>query len=396
MEAFQVDGRSRSPAETYALVEPHLSRLGISRVARQTGLDRVGLPCFAAIRPNSRSLAAHYGKGLTDDAARVAAVMEAVEFAIAEEPSVRKRVATANDLVGDGHDIFDCRSLLPPGLGLDPELELIWVEGERLATGGPIFVPADAITLGDLLPRLTDIAKTTNGLASGNNRDEAVLHGLCELIERDALTIWSLQNEDFAAKSGFRPEDLANRTVDALQRQLEAAGLGLRLFDLTTNIGVPVVHAMVGEPSSLPARLFDVAAGTCCHPETARATISAIAEAIQSRLTNIAGSRDDFSASEYAEELPPELQALVMGAHGPALPPRGLPPGRSTRELIAHVVSQLAACGIEDMVVVPLSGEDLDVSVIRVLSGQLEDCLGNANWWPQVRALGAAVGGYAR
>jgi len=42
------DGRARPAAETYALIEPHFARLGVSRVARQTGLDRIGIPCWFA------------------------------------------------------------------------------------------------------------------------------------------------------------------------------------------------------------------------------------------------------------------------------------------------------------------------------------------------------------
>jgi YcaO-like protein with predicted kinase domain len=393
IEGNEVYGRLRSPAETYALVEPHLSRFGISRVARQTGLDRIGLPCFAAIRPNSRSLAAHYGKGLTDAAARTAAVMEAVEFAIAEEPNVPKCVATANDLFASGAAVFDCRSLLPPACGLDMDLELVWAEGERLATGEPVFVPMDAVTLGDLVPRLTDIARTTNGLASGNNRDEAVLHGLCELIERDALTLWSLQQGERAKRAGFRPQDLHNDTVDALARQLADADVQLRLFDLTTNIGVPVIHAMLAESPGGPSRLFDVAAGTSCHPDASRAAVAAITEAAQSRLTNIAGSRDDFATSEYDQRLPPELADLAMAGQGSAPPPASSPSRRSIRESLAYVVGRLDACGISDVVVVPLGGGDLGVSVVRVLSSQLEDCLGNANWWPRARALVASRAG---
>ena len=53
-------------AETLRRVWPYLSDHGITRVARQTGLDRVGISCWAAFRPNSRSLAGAQGKGLSD------------------------------------------------------------------------------------------------------------------------------------------------------------------------------------------------------------------------------------------------------------------------------------------------------------------------------------------
>lgn len=380
--------RARSPSETYALIEPHFMRLGISRVARQTGLDRIGLPCFAAIRPNSRSLATHYGKGLSDAAARTAAAMEAVEFAIAEEPNVPMCVSTLDDLVKRGADVFDCKRLLPLGEPLDRELELVWVTGRRLATGAPVFVPADAVTLGDAIPRLTDMAKTTNGLASGNNVDEAIQHGLCELIERDALTLWSLQDEAAARSRCFAVGDLESEIARNLHEQLVAAGLQLTLFDLTTDIGVPVVHALVEERSAR-RQLFDVSAGTSCHPDSSRAAIGAITEAVQSRLTNIAGSRDDYSSSEYTQSLPLDLGALLDGAMPAGRPPRNLSAIRSVEGAGTSIVAALAARGIDDVVAVELGGTEMGVAVVRLLSGQLEDCLGNVNWWPGRRALAA-------
>jgi ribosomal protein S12 methylthiotransferase accessory factor len=57
-------------------MRPFFRDLGITRVARQTGLDCIGIPCFAAIRPNAATLAVNQGKGTDDDAAEASAVME--------------------------------------------------------------------------------------------------------------------------------------------------------------------------------------------------------------------------------------------------------------------------------------------------------------------------------
>src|SRR5438552_592107 len=73
-----VDGthRARSPRATLARMRPLMKRLGITRLACLTGLDAVGVPVWAAIRPNGRSLSTSQGKGLSDDAAAVSALME--------------------------------------------------------------------------------------------------------------------------------------------------------------------------------------------------------------------------------------------------------------------------------------------------------------------------------
>ena len=90
------------PGETVRRLEPFLADFGITRVARQTGLDRIGIPCFAAFRPNASTLSNSQGKGLDDDAARASAVMEAVEFAIAEQPILPMEAATTAELRADG------------------------------------------------------------------------------------------------------------------------------------------------------------------------------------------------------------------------------------------------------------------------------------------------------
>jgi ribosomal protein S12 methylthiotransferase accessory factor len=76
--------RTLDPARTLARVQPHLARMGITRIANVTGLDRIGVPVVMVCRPNARSLAVSQGKGLTLDAAKASGVMEALELDHAE------------------------------------------------------------------------------------------------------------------------------------------------------------------------------------------------------------------------------------------------------------------------------------------------------------------------
>ncbi len=62
-----------------------LRRFGITRVGDVTGLDIVGIPVWFAVRPNSRGLSVSQGKGLVPAQARLSAVMEAIEGAVAED-----------------------------------------------------------------------------------------------------------------------------------------------------------------------------------------------------------------------------------------------------------------------------------------------------------------------
>src|SRR5690242_13034932 len=75
-----------SPAALLRDLTAKFPLLGITRLAGQTGLDRTGIYCFAAIRPNSLTIASHQGKGMDELSAKLSAIMEAAEYAVAEAP----------------------------------------------------------------------------------------------------------------------------------------------------------------------------------------------------------------------------------------------------------------------------------------------------------------------
>jgi len=92
MKGYLLDThRLCDPALTMERVRPHLSRMGITRIANLTGLDRIGLPTVMVTRPNARSVAVALGKGLSLEAARVSGVMEAIETWHAERISLPVR-----------------------------------------------------------------------------------------------------------------------------------------------------------------------------------------------------------------------------------------------------------------------------------------------------------------
>lgn len=73
-----------SPEETLENLQKESHRIGLTRVADITGFDRIGVPVTATIRPNSLTLSASSGKGLTKNAAIVSGFMEAMELFHAE------------------------------------------------------------------------------------------------------------------------------------------------------------------------------------------------------------------------------------------------------------------------------------------------------------------------
>lgn len=383
--------RARAPAETVALMQPHFATLGITRLARQTGLDRVGIPCFAAFRPNSRSIACNQGKGIDDDMARASAVMEAVEYAIAEAPEGEPRRAAIGDLEAEGALWFDPWRSLPLGETLDPEREIAWVAGRRLRDGREILIPLERVGMSGVRDDLPLLCQHTNGLASGNDRDEASFHGLCELIERDAATLWSLLEPEQRATRCLDPASFGDVVVVDLVQRFESAGLRVRLFDQTSDLGVPTILCVSAPSDGVVVKHFDIATGAGTHPHPARAALRALTEAAQTRVTSIAGARDDVRPDTYRLDGSEEAFELLSAEPVRGAPAVETPVPASAGDLLGNLVGTLVSRGVDDIVAVPVGGERMGISVMRMLSNLLEDRGPNANWRPGPRALAALL-----
>ena len=377
--------RSVPAALTVERLRPHLAALGITRLARQTGLDRIGVPCFAAIRPAALTLSISQGKGHDDASAMASALMEAAEFAIAEQPQTQTRLATTAELRRIGAARFEVRRLLPPTHDIPTDLQIGWLEGFAWPSGDPVWIPKDALTIGGDAESLPVISRSTNGLASGNTPDEALFHAICELLERDATSLWSLLGDPARLATEFAAEAIDDPALRQMCRKIEAAGLELRLFDQTTDLGVPCVMAIISEPPMGAARLFDRAAGYGCHPVGARAISRAITEATQTRITNIAGGRDDFLPEEYFEGTDESTLFLEIAHAADAGAPAWLARGTPLPELLARLAERVGP--VAEIAWAELGGAPYGISVVRALSAVLEDRETNANWVPGQRAM---------
>lgn len=383
--------RSRTPAETVALMRPHFAELGITRVARQTGLDRVGIPCFAAFRPNSCSIACNQGKGVDDDLARASAVMEAVEYAIAERPTVPHVHCSAAELAVAGHACVSPRKALPLGEPFDADRPISWLEGRALSDGRALLAPLELVALSGVKHDFPSICQHTNGLASGNNAAEATFHGVCELIERDGNTLWSLLSREEKLVRCLRVESFGDDLVIELVERFESAGLTIRLFDQTTDLGIPTMLAVSAPADGVMVKHFDVAAGSGTHLNPARAALRAITEAAQTRVTSIAAARDDIRPDTYRLEGSHEARELIAATPVADAQQVDVPISSNADKLLSQVLAALRQQGVDDLVAVPLGGDGYGISVVHVLSEMLEDRGPNANWRPGPRGLAALL-----
>jgi ribosomal protein S12 methylthiotransferase accessory factor len=373
--------RARPAEATVAAMRRRFSEYGVTRLARITGLDCIGIPVWSAIRPNSRTLAVSQGKGITDAAAQASAAMEAIEVATAERRDLPRRAASAAELAAEGRDIALLEGFLRAGAVAPERDEAIdWFEGYDLLSGTPVFLPLEAVALSDGRVR-SRYWQTTDGLASGNLLWEAVLHGLCERIERDALVLWSLRRDADVAARCCDPRGFEDAALDVLVAQIEAAGLQLRLFDVTSDIGVPVYLAVISSPpggNEAKWRHFDLSAGSGCHPEPARAVIRAVTEAAQTRLTTISAIRDDFEPETYEAKLDKSLLVYVGVAPRPVAPSAAAPVDRAA--YVDFLIARLRAAGVRQAIVAPLQANDPDFAVAKMLIPDLESLPGDRRY----------------
>ncbi|RWX81481.1 hypothetical protein EPK99_04105 [Neorhizobium lilium] len=364
-----------SAEETLGRIKPFLPRYGITRVCRLTGLDRIGVPVWSAVSPNARSIVIHHGKGITDADARVSASMEALERSIAGNPLIDAVTATRVDLQAEGFSVDSLDSLIAQGQADIGDREMTaWVRGSDVLSKSEAWVPREAVVL-DRTPEAVRFWQSSDGLASGNSILEASFHGILERIERDAETLWNIAAEEQRLETCCDPFSFKDPVIDNLVGRIARAGLSVRLFDITSDIGIPCFAAFLGPVVigrlSQP-RFIDVTKGSGAHPDPLRAAIRAITEAIQSRLTYISGARDDIYPETFQRPLPREFSSY-FNAH-----PRPMPFQKTTGStrlgtMFDSVLDKLRNISISSVIVVPLTQPDLPFSVAKVFVPDLEN-----------------------
>jgi ribosomal protein S12 methylthiotransferase accessory factor len=355
-------GGSARPVDTALPIAHRLAvDLGVTRLADVTGLDRIGLPVWQAVRPWGRSLSVHQGKGLDAAAAQLGACMEAIECSHAEAWSPPLQRSACNELpAGErapaADDFARRRGAVADNLVLD------WAVADRLDGKGRLWVPAATVSLDLVTPGPKGITRSSNGQGAGFDSDFATLKALCEVIERDAFTAWQ-QGSVFTR--GDDEVDLDAITWPwfcTLRARLTGLGIGMRAYHLPAVIAMPVVavelHDRSGEAAGVPH-----AAGTSAHPDVEAALRSALTEAIQSRLTIIAGARDDLPLG-LPEAKPPRFGFAIA----PPVPVAHRPLHQPGPVLsLAAAVAALADAGYPQAARVVLSPPQSPVITVKVL-----------------------------
>lgn len=385
--------RAVTPSRTVARLKPLLPALGITRLANITGLDVIGIPVFMAVRPNSRSLAVFQGKGVDADSARASAMMEAIETQHAETIEAPLKLASVEELAYT-HLIADI-SRLPFSAqdGFDPFRPFLWIEGDDLLSGGRKWLPFELVHANytvEPMPGDGSFVATTNGLASGNVLEEAICHGLFEVIERDATTLWKLGGEQAREATAVDPASIADPVCRALLEKFSAADIDIAIWDATSDIGIATFQCLAAgrdDANGAP----EMGAGTHLNREVALAR--ALTEAAQARTTYISGARDDITAEHYSPDARTSRQAAaraLIAAHAPACDFADVPTfsGESFEADIEQTLGALLKAGIEEVLAIDLTKPAFGIPVVRIVVPGLEALLESdeADYVPGERA----------
>ncbi|MCM8556729.1 YcaO-like family protein [Sphingomicrobium sediminis] len=343
---FPSDGQRAAPAAAlFDAAWTAAKAAGVTRLADITRLDRIGLPVWQAVRPMSRALSVHQGKGADQDTAKLGALLEAVESDAAERFEAEGPEASWNDLPADERpdhiaDLARHRDRTPPA-----DTTHQWIAATRV-DGSRLHVPLASASLDFTRFADSPFERASAGLATGSTREEAQRTALHELIERDAVSAFH------AADMFERLEcELDERTIPfgwfaALHGRVREAGAALRLFVLPSLTATPVIGAGVSDATK-GARPYAGSVGYAAHPDPELALFQAISEALQSRLTFIAGARDDCWPWLYTEERR-GIMATLAPPPAPMIDPLPFDSIEPGDRDVERLVEKLAARGFDE------------------------------------------------
>jgi ribosomal protein S12 methylthiotransferase accessory factor len=368
--------RTVDPQTTLDRISPFLGEMGITRVANVTGLDTIGIPVVMVCRPNSRSISVSQGKGVELAAAKASGVMEAVETYHAERISLPLKLASLKDL-STTHPMVDVARLPFSVEGRYREdLALLWIEGRDLMNDEPLWLPHELVHTDYSLPQPTGsgcFPANTNGLASGNHILEAIAHGICEVIERDAITLWRLETPSLGGRV-LDLESVDDLACRSLLEQFERAGIGVWVWNVTSDVGVACFFCLLmgnGDDETEPEF------GSGCHPARHVALLRALTEAAQARTTYIAGSRDDFapeiySASARAARTRACREMMKKETRMQAFQEAPSFEADTLSQDITWTLERLQTVGVDQVVAVDLTLDRFQIPVVRVVIPGLE------------------------
>ena len=356
-----------------------LKRFGITRVGDLTGLDTIGIPVWFACRPGSRSLSVSHGKGIDTAQARISAIMELIEGAVAERP---------RDLVAEygSYDEMRARGLKVVPLeamarchfsAFDPFRARAWVRGWSCSNGEDVFAPFELIGLdmrADFPWDSGAFTVSSEGLAAGTTHAFASLRAVLELVEHDATTPLEMLGLSSGAARPIVIRPGSHAGLDSAIAMVRAVDVEPRFFLLSGKVQMPVVAAVIDwvvQASHGPTKLC--CAGYACRFSAADAALAALLESVQSRATEIAGAREDLESDRFDLGDVARWNGAARNAELEDIASEyPVPVALDDEARLELLVSRVMASGASDVFLFALTGGQDAIHVVRALAADLQ------------------------
>jgi ribosomal protein S12 methylthiotransferase accessory factor len=395
--------------ETLEKVFPLVRDIGITRIADITDMDRLRIPNYSAVLPGTEDYIWVYsGKGPTKNHAKASVIMESIERYSSLPSNYEGKILKGKyKELSKSYNVLKHDEMLEPlSFQINDEMMMDYCIGYDLLNQKDILVPSPlAVFMYTPIPPSINPYSFfhTNGLASGNVMEEAICHALCEVIERDAVSIAEFSSSAFQyhilksienefMKNGVQIQPLNSRNfvddntiysdidlngldylpVEKIVRQFKKCHISLVIKDITTEIGIPTFIASSVEWVNHDYGYLVEGHGT--HPDSRIALIRAITEVSQSRAANIQGSRDDLRKMKYDPQNSDENRSwqFMASKNKKAFSDVNSFYHDDILDDIKLILGNLKDKGFKNAIVVNLTNSKLKVPVVRVIVPGLE------------------------
>ncbi len=329
------------------------------------------------------------GKGITAVHAQASALCEALERHSAMYQGDEERVTGSMRSLGD-HAIRpnDCQLYHERQIAdrdhwnakhssfqfvtghVDEDMSLSWTPVWSMTAQAHKLLPTGMLYFGaPHNPGAPLIRADSNGNAAGSSLEDAVLQGLFELIERDAVAIWwyNRTRQPVVDLDAFHEPWL-----DEIREGYTDLGRELWVLDLTADLGVPVMGA-VSRHNGAPHQRITLGFGAHSDPRIAlRRALTEMNQVIPSVLGEPSSPLDrcaDVDAQRWWSLATTDNQPYLVP--DPAIAPRKpsdyrYEPGDDLRDEVEQIHSRLRDAGLE-LLVLDQTRPDIELPVVKVI-----------------------------
>ena len=255
----------------------------------------------------------------------------------------------------------------------DASARMDWSPLWSLSSGRRYYLPTSYCYFGYRSCDPVFARADSNGCAAGAVLEEAILQGVLELIERDAVAIWWYNRIE---RSCVDLDDVADSYGRDLVMHYQSLARELWVLDITSDVNIPVFAAL-SRRTDKPEE--DIIYGFGCHLDPDVALVRALTEVNQSLEAVPAASGDASSQTHLGSDEAIHWWRTVRVNEHPYLKPRSSSMVRSAdatewvnpaSEDIARdvqtCVDVLASRGM-DTLVLDQTRPDIDLPVVRVV-----------------------------